>query len=374
MRPGRSTSPKGFIWRPWLVFDEAEDGKMAVTPVAHFVGGIPLDDAESVFRRLGSEMGPHVRRIPDGETGRRRMWISFVKDTLIANPDFEPDPDVPVFQFIQFDGKVVFEVNQLRFRDGVDPDGIEFSTGYADDAIRNFAIFDRLQTEGVIPAGVKYQICMATPLAITYMFVSPNIRDVFERIYASHLADEVGRIMAALPHDRISYQWDVCQEVLMWEGYLDQAQHPDYKSEIPRSLSWLGGLIPDDVDLGYHLCYGSPADEHLILPKDMGNLVEIANLIAAGAKRRIDYIHMPVPDDRNDDTYFAPLEGLDLSDGTDLYLGCVHHGDAEGNVRKLKTARKYTTVAGVGAECGLGRGNPDLFDDVLAQHRMLAGG
>lgn len=215
---------------------------------------------------------------------------------------------------------------------------------------------------------------MATPLAITYMFVSPNIRDVFERICASHLADEVGRIMAALPHDRISYQWDVCQEVLMWEGYLDQAQPPDYKSEIPRTLSWLGGLIPDDVDLGYHLCYGSPADEHLILPKDMGNLVEIANLIAAGAKRRIDYIHMPVPDDRNDDTYFAPLEGLDLSDGTDLYLGCVHHGDAEGNVCKLETARKYTTVAGVGAECGLGRGNPDLFDDVLAQHRMLAGG
>jgi len=57
MRPGRSTSPKGFIWRPWLIFDEAEDGKIAVTPVAHFVGGIPLDDAENVFRRLGSEMG-----------------------------------------------------------------------------------------------------------------------------------------------------------------------------------------------------------------------------------------------------------------------------------------------------------------------------
>lgn len=347
---------------------------MADSTVAHFVGGIPMDDAESVFRRLGSEMGPHVLRIPDGETGRRRMWISFVKDTLIANPDFEPDPDVPVFQFIQFDGKVVFEINQLRFREGVNPEEIIFSTGYADDAIRNFETFDRLQSEGVIPPGVKYQICMATPLAITYMFVSPNIRDVFEGIYEKHLADEVGKIMSALPHDRISYQWDVCQEVLMWEGYLDQSQHPDFRIEIPRSLTRMGGLIPEDVELGYHLCYGSPADEHLILPKDMGNLVEIANLIADGATRAIAYIHMPVPDDRNDDGYFAPLQDLKLGDGTDLYLGCIHHGDADGNAHKLATAQKYADVAGVGAECGLGRGNPDLFDDVLEQHRKLTPG
>lgn len=344
------------------------------TPVAHFVGGIPFDDPESVFRRLGTEMGPHVRRIPDGETGRRRMWISFVKDTLIENPDMEADPDIPVFQFIQFDGKVVFEVNQLRFREGVSPDEVVFTTGYADDAIRNFAIFDRLQNEGAIPADVRYQICMATPLAITYMFVAPNTRNEFQRVYSAHLAAEVGRIMAELPNERISYQWDVCQEVLMWEGYLDQSQHPDFRTEIPEQLSWLGGLVPPSVDLGYHLCYGSPADEHLILPKDMGNLVEIANAIADGSTRRVDYIHMPVPDDRNDEAYFAPLKGLRLGEGTDLYLGCVHHGDADGNATKLEMAQKFATVAGVGAECGMGRGKPERFDDMLEQHRRLTGG
>tara|TARA_R110002110_G_scaffold400568_1_gene617099 strand:+ start:330 stop:1376 length:1047 start_codon:yes stop_codon:yes gene_type:complete len=345
----------------------------AQTPIAHFVGGIPMEDAESVFRKLGTEMGSHVRRIPDGETGRRRMWISFVKDILLQHPDMEVDPDVPVFQFIQFDGKVVFEVNQLRFRDGVNPADVVFETGYADDAIRNFATFDKLQSDGVIPAGVKYQICMATPLAITYMFVAPDTREDFLRVYGDHLAAEVDRIMTALPNDRISYQWDVCQEVLMWEGYLDQSQHPDYREEIPASLAWLGGLVPEQVELGYHLCYGSPADEHLILPRDMGNLVEIANLIANGVARRVNYIHMPVPDDRNDDAYFQPLSGLDLPEGTDLYLGCVHHGDDGGNAHKLATARKYTAVAGVGAECGLGRGRPERFDGILAQHRKLAG-
>lgn len=344
------------------------------TTIAHFVGGIPMEDAESVFRKLGTEMGGHVRRIPDGETGRRRMWISFVKDILLKHPDMEIDPDVPVFQFIQFDGKVVFEINQLRFKTGVNPADVVFQTGYADDAIRNFATFDRLQSEGAIPAGVKYQICMATPFAITSMFVSPNARADFGKVYSQHLAEEVARIIAELPNDRISYQWDVCQEVLMWEGYLDQSEHPKFREEIPAQLAWLGSLIPDEVELGYHLCYGSPADEHLILPNDMGNLVEIANHIGAGARRKVDYIHMPVPDDRNDGDYFSPLAGLNLPEGTDLYLGCVHAGDAEGNAHKLHTARKFTAVAGVGAECGLGRGKPELLSDVLEQHRKLSGG
>ena len=344
------------------------------TPIAHFVGGIPMADAESVFRRLGADLGPHVRRIPDGETGRRRMWISFVKDCLIESPDMEADPGEPVFQFIQFDGKVVFEIDQLRFKDGVIPSDVVFKTGYADDAIRNFATFDKLQSEGAIPAGVKYQICMATPLAITYMFVSPPTRPAFQKVYSDHLAAEVDRIMAELPHDRISYQWDVCQEVLMWEGYLDQSKHPDYHEEIFTSLAWVADLVPDDVELGYHLCYGSPGDEHLILPKDMGILVEVANGIAAGVRRPINYIHMPVPNDRNDEAYFAPLSGLKLPAGTDLYLGCVHHGDAGGNARKLEMAQKFARVAGVGAECGLGRGKPEFLADILGQHRKLAGG
>jgi hypothetical protein len=348
---------------------------MANSPiVAHFVGSMPLDDAESVFRKIGSDMAGCVHRIPDGETGRRRRWISFIKDILLEHPDMEVDPTVPVFQFIQFDGKVVFEIDQVRFKEGVDPAKVVFNTGYADDAIRNFPAFDKLQSEGKIPADVKYQICMATPLAIAYMFVSKHARDAFIPRYSQHLADEVGRIMAELPHDKISYQWDVCQEVLMWEGYLSQEEHPNYKTEIMESLSWLGTLVPNDVELGYHLCYGSPADEHLILPKDMGNLVEIANGIASNAKRPLQYIHVPVPHDRDDEAYFAPLKDLKLGEGTELYVGCIHAGQADGNANKLALAQKFTTVHGVGAECGLGRGNADLFDDVLEQHRRLAAG
>ena len=116
---------------------------------------------------------------------------------------------------------MVFEIDRLRFKQGVDRSQVTFDTGYADDAIRSFAIFDRLQNDGVIPEGVKYQACSATPLAITYMYLSPGNQEDFTRIFTDHLIGEVRRIADTLPNDRISYQWDVCQEVLTWENYFD---------------------------------------------------------------------------------------------------------------------------------------------------------
>jgi hypothetical protein len=335
-------------------------------PIIHMVGSIPLDDAESVFRTLGSRIGGHVERIPDGETGRRQRWISFINDQLKANPAFEIDKSIPPFQFTQYDGTVVYEIERLTFADGVDPANVTFQTGYADDAIRNYATFDKLQADGVIPAGVKYQICMATPLAIAYNFVVPAIYEPFIEIYTAHLADEFRRIAEALPHDRISYQWDVCQEVLMWEGYYDQ--FPGFQDQIFAVLGRIGDMVPSDMDVGYHLCYGSPKDEHMILPKDMTNLVDIANGIVDAVSRPVQYIHMPVPKDRNDEDYFKPLQGLKLPDGTALYLGLIHVGDAANSAGKLKTARKYATVSGVAAECGLGRGDPKKFDPILDDH------
>jgi len=40
-------------------------------PSVHFVGSIPLPDAETVFRTLAAATGPHLKRLPDGETGIR---------------------------------------------------------------------------------------------------------------------------------------------------------------------------------------------------------------------------------------------------------------------------------------------------------------
>ena len=41
----------------------------------HMVGSIPLANAEDVFTRLCDSLGPHLCRLPDGETGERARWI-----------------------------------------------------------------------------------------------------------------------------------------------------------------------------------------------------------------------------------------------------------------------------------------------------------
>ena len=40
-------------------------------PIVHFVGSIPLSDSETVFRTLSKAVGPHLVRLPDGETGNQ---------------------------------------------------------------------------------------------------------------------------------------------------------------------------------------------------------------------------------------------------------------------------------------------------------------
>ena len=127
-------------------------------PIVHFVGSIPLPDAETVFRTLAAATGPHLKRLPDGETGIRKTWIRFLQQVLADNPAIEVASDVPPFKFTQWDGKLLREIPRLRVKPGAQLDPATVKTGYADMAIESWRRFDRLQQEGVIPAGVKFQI------------------------------------------------------------------------------------------------------------------------------------------------------------------------------------------------------------------------
>ena len=337
--------------------------------VAHLVGSVPLADPTAVFQKVGADLGPHIRSLPDGETGRRADWIGFVRRGLGRNPAFEKDTDVAPFQFKQWDGKVIMEWPLLRFARGRTRSGVGFETGYADNAIASYRAFAEARAAGAIPAGVKFQICAATPLAISYMYITPADQRDFTAAYSAHLIAEIDKIAAALPKDDLSFQWDVCQEVLMWEGFF--AQPADYRDDILASLAQIGDAVPAGIELGYHLCYGSPADQHCVIPKDLAVAVAIANGIFGRVRRQVRYLHLPVPHDRADADYFRPLGDLSLPPNTAFYLGCVHAGDESGNARRLEAARRFTAVDGIGSECGWGRADPAKLDAIIAAHKTL---
>ena len=341
--------------------------------IVHLVGSIPLPDAETVFRSVCGALGPHLVRVPDGETGIRKTWIKFLQDVLAENPAIEVAKDVPPFKFVQWDGKLIREIPRLRVKRGATPDPQTFKTGYADMAIQSWGIFERLQKAGVIPAGVKFQVSLPTPTAPIYNNMLPADRPSLLPALTQHFVGEVDKIAAAIPNDRVALQWDVCQEVLAWEGYYE-AGPVDFRTETMGVLTAIGNAVPARVDLGYHLCYGSPADEHLVQPRDAGLMVEMTNAILAGVRRPIQFFHLPVPKGRTDDAYFAPLESLKLGPETELYLGLIHHNDSAGDAARLAAARRHTRVAGVSTECGMARGDPARLPALLAAHARAAAG
>jgi hypothetical protein len=340
-------------------------------PIVHFVGSIPLPDAEMVFRTVAAATGPHLKRLPDGETGIRKTWIRFLQQVLADNPAIEVASDVSPFKHTQWDGKLLREIARLRVKPDARLDPATVKTGYADMAIESWRLFDRLQQEGVIPAGVKFQISLPTPIAPIYQNMVPADRPALIPVLTTHMLGEVATIAQALPNDCVALQWDVCQEVTAWEGYYEPGP-VDFREETIAELITIGDGVPAAIELGYHLCYGSPADEHVIQPKDAGIMVEIVNAVSAGVRRSIQFFHIPVPKPRTDDAYFAPLAGLKLHPETELYLGLVHRDDMAGNAARLAAARRHVRVDGVATECGMARGDPQRFPELLAAHAKTA--
>src|SRR5579885_2283296 len=61
----------------------------------HLVGSIALDSVEEVFRTAGSILGRRLRRVPDGEPGGRRLWISWQYPLLRSLPFLKADASRP---------------------------------------------------------------------------------------------------------------------------------------------------------------------------------------------------------------------------------------------------------------------------------------
>ncbi|MGI8808997.1 MAG: hypothetical protein ACR2KK_14380 [Acidimicrobiales bacterium] len=348
----------------------ATDVRLDAVQGVHFVGGVPLDGVEDVFRTAAGVLGPHLRRIPDGEVGMRRFWVGCQLPALAFHPAFElvePGPD-------RFPG-----MPTVGLRASVDPAEVAFgSLGYASAAALSYEVFARLQSEGVIPEHCRFQVSLPGPLEVVAGFVQSKDQLAVEGRYAEAMWAEIDHILAAIPPGRLALQWDTCLQVGMVDGWWAGPFDPPMEHVIER-LARQGGRVPAEVELGYHLCYGDYQHRHFVEPPDLSTCVAMANAIAASVGRTVDWIHMPVPIERDDDDYFAPLGGLALQAGTELYLGLVHYRDgAEGARRRIGTARKHAETFGVATECGMGRrpaargGAANTLEQLLAVHAEVS--
>ena len=183
---------------------------------------------------------------------------------------------------------------------------------------------------------------------------------------------ELDRIASHIPQDELAIQWDTAIEFAILEGVMPTFL-VDSKAEILERLTRLGNRVPVPTEMGYHLCYGDAGHKHFKEPEDTGKLVEVANAISAGITRPINWIHLPVPQNRLDAAYYAPLRHLRLQPETELYLGLIHFADGvEGALKRIKAAQQFVADFGVATECGFGRRPPDTIPALLRIHSQVA--
>ena len=325
---------------------------------AHLVGSVPLADSEAVFREVAARLGPHLHRLPDGETGIRTNWIQWQFPLLMAVPEFESADEQPG----PFGAR-------LQLKRGVISNEVDFpELGYRAAAIDSYEVFSRLKREGVISANMRFQVCLPTPLAVIHIRFIPQDQEAVELAYERQLLEELDGMLDVIPAEELAIQWDTAVEFAILEGLVPSFL-ADPEADIIERLVRIGNRVPTSVEAGYHLCYGDVEHRHFIEPADTAKLVEIANGVCEGAARLLDWIHMPVPRGRSDTGYFAPLRDLRLQADTELYLGLVHLTDGiDGTNERIAAAQTIVADFGVATECGFGRRPAETIPALLDLH------
>ena len=342
------------------------------------VGSLPAESTETALRAAGELFGDLVFALPDGETGPRAGWVSYERERLVRpNPGGVPVQDTPSPPGLprHADAPPV-----CGSRPGVT--GLHWDTWpRIDDAIDSYRVFRKLRADGVIPAGLRFQIGLPFPSSALNGFKADFAADypVADAAFEDLVARELTRLTAAIPPADLAIQWDVCYEVLDIEGVLAWTAPrgetaPGAWERFAGPVGRLTRLIPEDVLVGYHLCYGTFPEWPMYEARDMGLLVRMANYAVANSGRTVDWLHLAGPRylRSEDDRFFQPLDGLEPGDAR-VYLGIILPVDGIGGLRRRKaTASRHLADFGVAMYCGFGRQPGRDGMQTMRDHRQAA--
>jgi hypothetical protein len=315
----------------------------------HLVGSVNLDTAADVFRTCGKALGRRLRRIPDGETGPRRVWLMWQYWMFVSHPALQANGDIT---------DALFAWRIYRVAEGVRPADLHFGAlGYAHAAKASYQDFLAARGAGEL-ASSKFQVCLPTPYAVVRVFCPGQDERTIEAAYTQAMMRELAAICSSIPHPELAVQWDLCPEMLAWDGQSKRFIPPDLhdlEGELLARIKRLCEAVPPEVDVGVHLCYGDPDGRHLVEPQSAAKEVAFANAIAKAVARPLSFLHMPVPINRFDEGFYRPLADLKLKPETEFYLGLVHPDGKENMRKRLELANKYISGYGIASECGISR-------------------
>jgi hypothetical protein len=342
----------------------------------HFNGSVNLADAGSVMREIASRVPSGLRRIPDGETGDRGNWIMFQLQKFLQMPSL-----VPAQPLDAAEGEYE-QLPQLRLADGADPAEVAWpDLGYAGAYLESYETFAALRAQGVIAAGVRFQVEYPTPLASISGYIVAEQQQALLGSYEQAMFADLSRLLAAIPHDEVAVQWDVAVEF----GVLEEAFAPGGAQAFDAIIAALARCIdqvPAGIPAGLHLCYGDYGHQHFMQPDSLALQVRVLNAVTAAARRPVSFVSFTVPQYQRQDSYFAPLAQLTAGPDTELNFALVPYHPAEqapgttGDQVRLIDAALEAGPGGRGdwgicTECGMGRVSREDVPALLDLHRQI---
>jgi hypothetical protein len=256
---------------------------------------------------------------------------------------------------------------------------LSLDTLYEQYAIASYETFCSLRTEGTIPPNTRFQVSLPTPLAVVARHITPPFQARIEQKYEDAMFRSLEIIQSTIPHSDLAIQWDIAFEIGMLEsvplGFFKPWFSPLKEGIIDRMIRLVTAIKPE-VEVGLHLCYGDTGGKHFVQPKDTGLVVEVATSVLRHTPHPLSWIHLPVPKDREDIEYFAPLSrlvpelrypagGEEERKETKIFLGLVHPGDMEGTMKRIGAAKMVIDKFGVATECGMGRFTREDLKSIL---------
>lgn len=335
----------------------------------HFVGSVPLATTEEVFRKLCSTLPDQLETIPDGETASRYNFIRWQNSIWPASilspylPSYSPSDSPPSI------GDIPRLLKDLR-------------TSYDDVAISSYQTLRTLRDQGIIPPHVKFQVSLPTP-ANDLMVIDKRYRAGVQPFYEAAIFRAVRRIQDSIPHEDLAIQWDCALEYAWLErAFITPGLErfapwfePIEEGVIERLIRCVKGHVDEDVDMGFHLCYGDFGHQHFVQPKDVGVRVWVLMQVKLNIGRWIDWVHMPVPKGGDDVEHLQGLEEvMDLfRGGSRPCLGLVHAGPEDGTRKRIVAAQDVLRDVewSVATECGMGRTPRDELDSILEISRKV---
>ena len=185
-------------------------------------------------------------------------------------------------------------------------------SGYVEDAKEAYALLTRLKQEGKVDRATRLLVAIPTQYDILNFAIDQSLFAAIAPVYEQYLIAEVRKIADIIPASELAFQWTMRRRV----QYLATSSpmfNAMTRQEMVDMLVRLGQGTPQGAELGYHCCYGNLNLKHFVEPLDMSDMVDVMNSVTAKVGGPVAFIHMPVPIDRDDEAYFAPLKNLKRS-------------------------------------------------------------